>query len=50
LPLDALPQAACDMHSTLVVPPSSALQPDEEVRERLRELDGLHCPDVSMLP
>ena len=39
LPLGALPEAACDMHSTLVVPPSSRLEPDEEVRERLRALD-----------
>ena len=39
LPLGALPEAECDMHSTLVVPPASALQPDEEVRERLRVLD-----------
>ncbi|HEX5462489.1 MAG TPA: SAM-dependent methyltransferase [Steroidobacteraceae bacterium] len=39
LPLHALPGAECDMHSTLVVPPSSALEPDEETRERLRTLD-----------
>lgn len=39
LPLEALPEAACDMHSTLVVPPASALEPDEEMRERLRALD-----------
>lgn len=39
LPLGALPEAECDMQSTLVVPPCSALQPDEEIRERLRALD-----------
>ena len=40
LELRALPDTECDMHSTLVVPPSSALEPDEEVRERLRVLDS----------
>jgi siroheme synthase len=39
LPLAALPEAECDMHSTLVIPPSSALEPDEEIRERLRALE-----------
>lgn len=39
LPLGALPEAECDMHSTLVIPPSSALEPDEEIRERLRALE-----------
>ena len=39
LPLGALPEAECDMHSTLVIPPSSALVPDEETRERLRALE-----------
>lgn len=38
LPLGGLPEAECDMHSTLVIPPSSALEPDEEIRERLRVL------------
>jgi precorrin-6B methylase 1 len=38
LPLGMLPEAECDMHSTLVVPPSSALEPDEGIRERLRAL------------
>jgi uncharacterized protein YabN with tetrapyrrole methylase and pyrophosphatase domain len=50
LPLSALPEAACDMHSTLVVPPSSALQPDEEMRGRLRELDARHPLDAATLP
>ena len=39
LPLGGLPEAKCDMHSTLVVPPRSALDPDEEIRERLRALE-----------
>ena len=39
LPLGALPEAECDMHSTLIIPPSSALVPDEEIAERLRALD-----------
>ncbi|MHB8814558.1 MAG: SAM-dependent methyltransferase [Steroidobacteraceae bacterium] len=39
LSLDGLPEAECDMHSTLVVPPRSGLEPDEEIRERLRALD-----------
>lgn len=39
LPLGALPEADCDMHSTLIVPPSSALVPDEAIRERLHTLD-----------
>jgi hypothetical protein len=39
LPLGALPEAECDMHSTLVVPPRSALEPDEEIRERLLALE-----------
>jgi precorrin-3B methylase len=39
LPLGALPEAECDMHSTLVVPPSSALEPQDEIRERLRALE-----------
>lgn len=40
LPLHALPDAQCDMQSTLIVPPSSALQPDEAVCEQLRALDS----------
>lgn len=40
LPLSALPEAECDMHSTLVVPPASTLEPDEATRERLRALDA----------
>jgi precorrin-3B methylase len=39
LPLGALPDAECDMHSTLIIPPSSALEPNEEIRERLRALE-----------
>lgn len=40
LPLGALPEAKCDMHSTLVIPPSSALEPNEDVRDRLLAVDG----------
>ena len=39
LPLGALPEAECDMRSTLIVPPASSLEPDEDIRERLRALD-----------
>jgi precorrin-6B methylase 1 len=39
LPLAGLPEAECDMHSTLVVPPASALESDEEIRDRLRTLE-----------
>jgi precorrin-6B methylase 1 len=39
LPLGGLPKAECDMHSTLVVPPSRPLEPDEEIRDRLRALE-----------
>ncbi|HVS77729.1 MAG TPA: SAM-dependent methyltransferase [Steroidobacteraceae bacterium] len=39
LPLGALPEAQCDMHSTLVIPPSATLEPDEGVRERLRAIE-----------
>jgi len=39
LPLGGLPEAKCDPHCTLVVPPRSALEPDEEIRERLRALE-----------
>lgn len=40
VPLGMLSEAECDMRSTLVVPPASALEPDEGVRERLRALEG----------
>ena len=40
LPLGALADAKCDMHSTLVVPPRSALERDEQIRERLRALES----------
>ena len=39
LPLGDIPRAECDMHSTLVIPPASALEPDEETRKRLRALE-----------
>ena len=41
LPLGKLPDADIDMHATLVIPPASALEPDLEIRERLRGLDAL---------
>jgi precorrin-3B methylase len=34
-----LPAAAIDMHATVVIPPATALQPDEQIRERLAALD-----------
>jgi Tetrapyrrole (Corrin/Porphyrin) Methylases len=40
LPLSALADAECDMHSTLVIPPSSPPEPDHAVREQLRVLDS----------
>lgn len=34
-----LPGADIDMHATVVIPPATALQPDEQIRERLAALD-----------
>lgn len=39
LPLDALPEAECDMRSMLIIPPAASLQPDTEIRARLRSLE-----------
>ena len=39
LPLGGLREAQCDIDSTLVVPPRSALEPNEEILERLRALE-----------
>jgi hypothetical protein len=39
MPLRELPDAATDMHFTMVVPPAQPLQPDYEIRERLAALD-----------
>jgi uncharacterized protein YabN with tetrapyrrole methylase and pyrophosphatase domain len=39
LALGRLPAADIDMHATLVIPPSTALRPDLEIRERLAALD-----------
>jgi hypothetical protein len=39
LPLGSLPEADCGMCSTLIVPPASALTPDDETRERLCALE-----------
>jgi len=38
--LGKLPEAAIDMHVTLVIPPSRSLEPDLTVRERLDALDA----------
>lgn len=40
LPLGKLPEADVDMHVTLVIPPASPLEPDHQIRERLRALDA----------
>jgi hypothetical protein len=40
LPLGKLPDADVDMHSTLVIPPARALEPDLSIRERLSALDA----------
>jgi Tetrapyrrole (Corrin/Porphyrin) Methylases len=40
LPLGKLPEAAVDMHETLVIPPARTLEPDLQVRERLSALDA----------
>lgn len=34
-----LPSVDIDMHATVVIPPAAALQPDEQIRERLAALD-----------
>jgi len=39
LPLGKLPDAAVDMHETLVIPPARSLEPDLQIRERLSALD-----------
>jgi precorrin-3B methylase len=44
LPLSALPEAKCDMKTTLIVPPSTPLEPDENMRERLRALERSSQP------
>jgi precorrin-3B methylase len=38
--LGKLPDAKVDMHSTLVIPPARALEPDTQIRERLSALDA----------
>jgi precorrin-3B methylase len=40
IPLGKLPEAAVDMHSTLVIPPARSLEPDPEIRTRLSALDA----------
>lgn len=44
LELGKLPEAAIDMHVTLVIPPSRALEPDLTIRERLDALDAGTAP------
>jgi uncharacterized protein YabN with tetrapyrrole methylase and pyrophosphatase domain len=39
IPLRGLPVSAIDMHATLVIPPSTALRPDEQTLARLAALD-----------
>jgi RimJ/RimL family protein N-acetyltransferase/precorrin-6B methylase 1 len=34
-----LPSVDIDMHATVIIPPARALQPDQQVRQRLAELD-----------
>jgi hypothetical protein len=41
MPLGSLPDAEIDMHATLVIPPCQPLEPDLEIRERLRALDAV---------
>jgi hypothetical protein len=41
MPLGSLPEADIDMHATLVVPPCESLEPNQEIRERLRALDAV---------
>jgi uncharacterized protein YabN with tetrapyrrole methylase and pyrophosphatase domain len=41
LPLGDLPQAQIDLHVTLVIPPARSLEPDTQIRERLKALDRL---------
>jgi hypothetical protein len=41
MPLGSLPDADIDMHATLVIPPSRALEPNTEIRERLSALDAV---------
>jgi len=38
--LAALPAADIDMHATLVIPPHTAFEPDQEIRQRLDALDS----------
>jgi precorrin-3B methylase len=40
LPLRQLVEAEVDMHSTLVIPPGTPLEPNMEIRERLSALDA----------
>lgn len=44
LPLGKLADVEVDMHSTLVIPPGRALEPNPEIRERLSALDAAIDP------
>jgi hypothetical protein len=44
--LGALPGADISLHETVVIPPARALEPDCEMRERLRALDLLAAENV----
>jgi precorrin-6B methylase 1 len=41
IPLSALPQAQTGMEDTLAIPPALVMQPNAEIRTRLRQLDQL---------
>jgi hypothetical protein len=44
LQLAQLPAASFDLRATLVIPPVQPLQPDEQMRARLAQLDALQVP------
>jgi uncharacterized protein YabN with tetrapyrrole methylase and pyrophosphatase domain len=41
LPLGDLVDAAIDLHATVVIPPAAPLEPDSQVRSRLKELERI---------
>lgn len=47
--LDALPQTALSMHSTLVLPPARAVQPCHAVQQRLAELEQQLAANIAKL-
>ncbi len=48
--LHALPEAVLSMHSTLVVPPCRALQPDQAMLERLAQIERAHAQSTAIHP